>query len=334
MAYRIILRRDGSTNWESQNPVLFLGEPGYETDTGKFKIGDGVSTWSDLDYYIGATGATGSVGATGATGSVGATGVTGSIGATGATGSVGATGAAGATGETGPAGVGGDLGYWGSFWSTQTQASAGITAANVMTFNNTDPDSNGVSIVSNSRLTFSNSGVYNVQFSAQLDRTSGTGTDTIDIWFSKNGNNLPDSNTRVTVSGAADQAKEVAAWNYQLELNAGDYIQIYWTSPDANIALVYAAGSSNPTRPAIPSVILTAQQVMYTQVGPTGATGAGGTGPNTFYGSQTIVGGTSGTLILSGYNDLNFPDDASAATGGIPLGGIYHTSGALKIRIT
>ena len=334
MAYRIILRRDGSTNWESQNPVLLLGEPGYETDTGKFKIGNGVSTWSDLDYYIGATGgtgATGSVGATGATGSAGATGATGSAGATGATGSAGATGSVGATG---PAGVGGALGYWGSFWSTQTQSSAGVTAANVMTFNNTDTDSNGVSVVSNSRLTFSNSGVYNIQFSAQLDRTSGTGTDTIDIWFSKNGTNLPDSNTRITVSGSAEQAKNVAAWNYQLELNAGDYVQIYWTSPDANIALVYGAPSSNPTRPAIPSVIATAQQVMYTQVGPTGATGAGGTGPNTFYGNQTIVGGTSGTLILTGYTVLNFADDSSAASGGIPLGGVYHNSGTLRIRIT
>lgn len=319
MAYRIILRRDGSTNWESQNPVLLSGEPGYETDTGKFKIGDGVTSWSNLNYYIGATGGTG------ATGSVGVTGATGSVGATGSTGSV---------GETGPAGVGGALGYWGSFWSTQTQDSAGVTAANVMTFNNTDSDSNGVSIVSNSRLTFSNTGVYNIQFSAQLDRTSGTGTDTIDIWFSKNGNNISDSNTRVTVAGSASQAKAIAAWNYQLELNAGDYIEIYWTSPDANIALVYAAPSSNPTRPAIPSVIATAQQVMYTQVGPTGATGAGGTGPNTFYGNQTIVGGTSGTLILSGYSTLDFPDDPSAATGGVPLGGIYHNNGALRIRIT
>lgn len=138
MAYRIILRRDGSSNWESQNPVLLLGEPGYETDTGKFKIGDGSSMWSDLNYYIGATGGTGSTGVTGPTGSIGVT----------------------------------------------------------------------------------------------------------------------------------------------------------------------------------------------------GPTGAGGTGANTFYGNQTIVGGTSGTLIISGYSVLNFSSDASAATGGVPLGGVYHNSGALRIRIS
>ena len=38
MAYRIILRRDTSINWEKNNPVLLLGEPGYETDTGNLKL--------------------------------------------------------------------------------------------------------------------------------------------------------------------------------------------------------------------------------------------------------------------------------------------------------
>jgi hypothetical protein len=50
MAYRIILRRDTSTNWTTNNPVLLLGEPGYETDLGGFKIGDGSTAWNDLIY--------------------------------------------------------------------------------------------------------------------------------------------------------------------------------------------------------------------------------------------------------------------------------------------
>jgi hypothetical protein len=67
--------------------------------------------------------------------------------------------------------------------------------------------------------------------------------------------------------------------------------------------------------------------------GPTGAVGAGTTGANTFYGSQTIAG-TTGTLILANYSAFNFPDDPTAATAGIPLGGIYHTEGSVKIRLT
>ena len=53
MAYRIILRRDTSTNWTTNNPVLLLGEPGFETDTSRMKIGDGSTLWEDLPYYVG-----------------------------------------------------------------------------------------------------------------------------------------------------------------------------------------------------------------------------------------------------------------------------------------
>ncbi len=202
-------------------------------------------------------------------------------------------------GPTGPTGGGGVLGYWGSFYSDTTQTIASTTTAYPITVNNTDPDSSGVSIVSGSRLTFAYAGVYNIQFSAQIDRTSGSGTDIVDIWFAKNGSNISESTTKVTVSGSASQAKTVAAWNYMLELAANDYIELYWSATNTNVALVAEAGQLNPTRPAIPSVILTAQQVMFTQLGPTGSTGptgaastvAGPTGPT---GAASTVAGPTG----------------------------------------
>jgi|RhiMetStandDraft_4_1073278.scaffolds.fasta_scaffold19898_4 Major tropism determinant N-terminal domain len=46
------LRRDTSWRWNIQNPVLSDGEPGFETDTGRFKIGDGSKRWVDLDYFV------------------------------------------------------------------------------------------------------------------------------------------------------------------------------------------------------------------------------------------------------------------------------------------
>lgn len=107
MPYRILLRRDNEASWLYNDPVLMSGEPGYETDTGKLKIGDGQTPWSALDYYTGITGPAGengSPGATGPTGPIGATGSSG-LGITGATGADGATGAAGATGATGPGGA-------------------------------------------------------------------------------------------------------------------------------------------------------------------------------------------------------------------------------------
>lgn len=51
---RYRLRRDTSDNWVSKNPRLLLGEPGFESDTNKLKIGDGLNTWVNLDYLTGA----------------------------------------------------------------------------------------------------------------------------------------------------------------------------------------------------------------------------------------------------------------------------------------
>jgi hypothetical protein len=63
MAYRILLRRDTSTNWSSNNPVLSSGEPGFAIDTNILKIGDGSNPWNDLPELNppGATGPTGDV---------------------------------------------------------------------------------------------------------------------------------------------------------------------------------------------------------------------------------------------------------------------------------
>lgn len=53
MVTRIQLRRDTAANWTATNPILDQGEPGYETDTGNIKYGDGATRWSNLSYYAG-----------------------------------------------------------------------------------------------------------------------------------------------------------------------------------------------------------------------------------------------------------------------------------------
>ena len=72
MPYRILLRRDLSQNWNYNDPVLMSGEPGYEMDNRKFKMGDGQTPWSQLPYYCGVTGPTGNTGPIGVTGPTGA----------------------------------------------------------------------------------------------------------------------------------------------------------------------------------------------------------------------------------------------------------------------
>lgn len=58
MAYTIKFRRDTATRWARLNPLLAQGEPGYETNTGRVKVGDGSKLWNDLPYFGGSAGET------------------------------------------------------------------------------------------------------------------------------------------------------------------------------------------------------------------------------------------------------------------------------------
>ena len=56
MTVKIQVRRGTATQWNNADPVLSQGEIGFETNTGKFKIGDGTNVWSDLEYFLDAAG--------------------------------------------------------------------------------------------------------------------------------------------------------------------------------------------------------------------------------------------------------------------------------------
>ena len=149
----------------------------------------------------------------------------------------------------------------GSFYSTQSQCALSINTPTAMTLNNTDAFSSGISIVSNSRITVDSTGIYNLQFSAQIDRISGSGIDTIDIWYRVQGNDVADTNTKITISGSANQAKTVASWNFFISLTAGQYVELMYSVTDTNIRIVYNAENLTVPYPAIPSLILTMQKI-------------------------------------------------------------------------
>ena len=52
MATRIQLRRGTATQWTTADPILEAGEVGWESDTNKFKIGDGINNWDDFESKI------------------------------------------------------------------------------------------------------------------------------------------------------------------------------------------------------------------------------------------------------------------------------------------
>jgi len=151
--------------------------------------------------------------------------------------------------------------YFGSFLSTTTQTNTSPGNALPMTFDTADSWNAGVQLGSptpNSRIIINNPGVYNIQFSAQLDKTDA-GTDTVDIWLSQDGVNVPNTNTTVTLQGNDD--KVVAAWNFLVQTTtANSYFELYWTSIDTQLRIFAQGTQINPTRPAIPAVILTVTQ--------------------------------------------------------------------------
>lgn len=218
---------------------------------------------SDSSVYFqvrGAQGATGPQGPAGITGSQGATGATGPQGPAGPQGNAGSAGPTGAQGPAGPAFVG----YVGSFYDTSTQTNPIANVARPMTLNEVTDGQNGaisrgVSVVSGSRITIANAGVYDIQFSAQIDKTDG-GNDDIDIWLAKNGQNLSWTNTRQTLVGTTTE-RYVAAWNFVVESAAGDYFELMWSSADVDMRILSEVAQTAPARPGTPSLILTVTQV-------------------------------------------------------------------------
>ena len=146
----------------------------------------------------------------------------------------------------------------GAFHDSTDQAAASTTAATAVTFNTTDI-SNGVTLSNSSRLNVADSGVFNIQFSIQLKNTTNDSHD-VDIWFRKNGTNVDNSNSRYhppARKSTGDPSHMIAALNFFIELDAGDYVEIVYKVDNVNVTLEHFAAGSSPTRPAVPSAIAT-----------------------------------------------------------------------------
>jgi hypothetical protein len=147
---------------------------------------------------------------------------------------------------------------YGAFQDSTDQTAASTTVATAVTFNTTD-FSNGVTIASNSRITVADSGIWNLQFSIQLTNTTNSSQD-VDIWFRVNGTNAANSNSRFGFAprkSPGDPYHTIAAINYFLSLNASDYVEIMWRPTDVGVTIEQYAASASPTRPAVPSAIVT-----------------------------------------------------------------------------
>ena len=146
----------------------------------------------------------------------------------------------------------------GAFQDSTDQVAANTTTAYAVTFNTTD-FSNGVTVASGSRITVADAGIWNLQFSIQFTNTTNASQD-VDVWFRVNGTNVANSNSRFGFAprkGAGDPFHIIAAMNYFVSLNATDYVQIKWRPTDTGVSIEQYAAGTSPTRPAVPSAIVT-----------------------------------------------------------------------------
>ena len=146
-------------------------------------------------------------------------------------------------------------GYYGNFFDTTTQTIVGVSTHQPVRLNTTDL-SNQVSIANSSHIVIANSGIYNIQFSLQIDKTQGSGAH-IYIWLRKNGLDVPNSATELAVQGTSSEI--VAAWNFVVSSNANDYYELMISATNIHIRL--KAASATGVVPAIPSVILSVVSV-------------------------------------------------------------------------
>jgi uncharacterized protein (DUF736 family) len=141
---------------------------------------------------------------------------------------------------------------YGSFYDTTDQTAAVINTAYAITFNTTDLSFGVTRGITTSRISVDRPNIYNIQFSAQLINTAG-GAHRVWIWLRKNGTDVPDTATAVRLQG--NNAETVAAWNFLLQMNAGDYFELMWEVD--NLAVSLYADPATGVHPAIPSIILT-----------------------------------------------------------------------------
>ena len=147
---------------------------------------------------------------------------------------------------------------YGAFQDSTDQVAANTTTAYAVTFNTTD-FSNGVTIASGSRITVADAGIWNLQFSIQFTNTTNASQD-VDVWFRVNGTNVANSNSRFGFAprkGVGDPYHIIAALNYFVSLNATDYVEIMWRPTDVGVSIEQYAAGTSPTRPAVPSAIVT-----------------------------------------------------------------------------
>lgn len=147
----------------------------------------------------------------------------------------------------------------GQFTSTTDQTIASTTTAYNITFNNTEV-SQDITLVSGYQITTAKAGRYNFQFSIQFANLANS-TETADVWFHKNGVDVPRSNSRFGMAARKNPSTPfycIGTVNLLVDMAAGDNVSLQWSATNTDVSIQADPAGTSPTRPVLPSVILTA----------------------------------------------------------------------------
>lgn len=156
------------------------------------------------------------------------------------------------------------------FQSQVDQTAASVADANALRLEVTDfQDTISITGVNNTRITFSERGIYFITYSLQFKNTTNDGQ-SVDIWIRYNGTDYPNSNTRFYIparKSTGDPSYLVAVTTIAGDaINDNDYVEIMWRVSDVNVILehlpaVTAVPTVTPDIPATPSAIVQASFV-------------------------------------------------------------------------
>lgn len=169
----------------------------------------------------------------------------------------------------GPQGPGGSLANYGAFYDGTDQTIASATTAYAVAIGSTYETRN-VSIVDGSKITFAQAGTYSLTYSLQLHNTDNNTAQTARVWLRKNGSDYANSASSYDVHGAHGGLDGVAVATNTIIATAaaGDYVQIMWSASSTAVSIQHTAAGTSPTRPATPGVILSVDQVQFSQTAP------------------------------------------------------------------
>lgn len=155
-----------------------------------------------------------------------------------------------------------DAAPYGEFVCTAGQTAAAADTAYAMGMNTTTL-SNGITLVGTTDITVKNAGLYQLTFSMQFENRDNQ-AHAVSVWFKKNNVDIAFSNRIMTVparKSAGNYGHVAGQVTLKEELDANDYITVYWSTESTQVTLQATGTQTSPTRPATPCKVANIQYI-------------------------------------------------------------------------